>query len=70
MAKEQVDYRAYLLRLWRVTEKDGPVWRASLERPGTHRRHCFANLEALFEFLRTETTAPREIDGNTKEIGE
>lgn len=43
---------SYLLRLWRTLEGD---WRASLEAPGTGERQGFASLQALFEFLGTET---------------
>jgi len=48
-------YMAYLLRLWQVQEDQGPNWRASLERADTAERHWFANLEALFAFLKEKT---------------
>lgn len=48
-------YLSYLLRLWLV-ERDGPVWRASLENPSTAERHGFATLEQLVAFLRAETS--------------
>ena len=51
----QADYRAYLLRLWRVTADGQMTWRASLEYPDTGERVGFASLEALCGFLQGET---------------
>jgi hypothetical protein len=48
------DYLSYLLRLWR-TGTSGE-WQASLEAPVTGERVGFANLDGLFDFLRTQTT--------------
>ena len=45
------EYRAYLLRLWRV-EDDGSRWRARLENVDTGEQQGFASLEKLIEFLR------------------
>jgi len=44
-----------MLRLWQVGGGDEPTWRVLLESPHTGERHGFANLEALFEFLREQT---------------
>ena len=49
-----VNYRAYLLRLWRVA---GAQWRASLEDPRTGERRAFGTLEQLWEYL-TQTPQP------------
>jgi hypothetical protein len=54
----QVDYQSYLLRLWRGNGKDS--WRASLESADAGRRKGFADLDALFSFLRSQT-APRPV---------
>ena len=65
MAKEQSDYLAYLLRLWRANDKGKAVWRASLEAADTHDRAGFASLTKLFEFLREQTdeaVADKETD--------
>jgi hypothetical protein len=51
----QAEYRAYLLRLWRVTAGGQITWRASLESPDTGERLGFANLAALCAFLQGET---------------
>jgi hypothetical protein len=51
MSDEQPSYFSYLLRLWRVNEANGSVWRASLEDPHTGRRMGFDNVESLFTFL-------------------
>jgi len=54
MDKEQSDYLSYLLRLWRVSDEEKAVWRASLESPHTGERRGFANLADLFTFLEQE----------------
>lgn len=54
MTGEQLSYISYMLRLWRVNEADGSVWRASLEDPHTGRRIGFDNVEGLFTFLRQQ----------------
>ncbi|MBL7183254.1 MAG: hypothetical protein ISS50_02265 [Anaerolineae bacterium] len=61
--REQPDYLSYLLRLWRVRGDEGahqsaekPIWRASLESPFTGERMGFASLDALFAFLRQQTS--------------
>jgi len=55
MTKQQPDYISYLLRLWRVSDEEEAVWRASLESPHTGERLAFACLEDLFDFLRQQT---------------
>jgi hypothetical protein len=54
MAVEKSEYHSYLLRLW----CDGATvpWRASVEVPGRAETHTFSNLEALFAFLRAQTS--------------
>lgn len=57
--KKQPNYLSYLLRLWRVNDEaqsgvEGAAWRVSLEDPHTGERKGFADLEALFGFLRTQ----------------
>jgi hypothetical protein len=69
MAGEGPDYLSYLLRLWRASDEEGAVWRASLERPDMHQRHGFASLEALFTFLRTATAPSSERGGDSNEYG-
>jgi hypothetical protein len=44
------EYRAYLLRLWRVQD-DVEKWRAQLEEVGTGERHGFGSMEELIAFL-------------------
>lgn len=55
MSSKSINYRAYLLRLWKVhiPAGDGPAngWRASLEEPQTRERLAFATIERLFAFL-------------------
>ncbi|GIK57139.1 MAG: hypothetical protein BroJett015_28020 [Chloroflexota bacterium] len=45
------DYLAYLVRLWH--EGEG-VWRSTVENPHTGERHAFADVEALFVFMRRQ----------------
>jgi hypothetical protein len=45
----QVEYRSYLLRVWRGGADGG--WRASLQSIPTGERHMFADLESLLAFL-------------------
>ena len=53
-------YVTLLLRLWQVEGNGSPVWHASLENSQTGERHGFADLGALFTFLRDLTsTHPR-----------
>jgi hypothetical protein len=54
MADEAVDYRSYLLRLWRVREGERDVWRASLQDPQSGERISFSTLDALFAFLQEQ----------------
>jgi hypothetical protein len=46
---------AYLVRCWPVQTEEGPVWRATVEDPHSVERYSFANLNALFAFLRERT---------------
>jgi hypothetical protein len=54
MYAKPINYRAYLLRLWKVRSLDGDgqakEWRASLEEPHTGERLAFATLAALYLF--------------------
>ncbi len=50
-----LNYQAYLLRLWQVNDGQGD-WRASLESAHAAGRRGFADLEALFSFLRQQTS--------------
>jgi len=51
---EQTDYQSYLLRLWRAKEGE-EGWRASLESAQTGERKGFATLDALFDYVRSQT---------------
>ena len=51
------NYHAFLLRFWQESRERPdlpPVWRFSLEAPGSGRRRGFADLQALTEFLQQE----------------
>jgi len=68
MRREQRRYLSYLLRLWQIKSEGELVWRASLESPHTGERRGFADLKALFAFLRRQTDVVP--DGDNGETGE
>ncbi|KAA3644798.1 MAG: hypothetical protein DWQ07_15445 [Chloroflexi bacterium] len=49
------DYYAYLLRLFRVVEHGQPVWRVSLQEPGSEQSQKFASVQEFVEFLMSIT---------------
>ena len=49
------DYRAFLVRLWRVSAGGATTWRASVECPHTGERLGFAGVQDLFDFLSEQT---------------
>lgn len=53
-AFEPVLYRAYLIRLW--AEGSPGTWRASVQSVASGAIVHFASMDALFNFLRSETT--------------
>lgn len=53
MEGEQPDYLSYLLRLWRVSDDEGPTWRALLKSSHTGEEVGFGSLDALFDYLRS-----------------
>jgi hypothetical protein len=69
MDKQTPDYHSYLLRLWRVnggaasSSYREPVWRASLEHPLSGERVGFASVDDLVEYLRRQTAALPDTDG-------
>ncbi len=67
MHREQPDYLSYLLRLWRGSDEEEAVWRASLQSPHTGERRGFSSLAELFTFLENETSrvARGQPDPNT-----
>jgi len=69
MSAERHRYIAYLLRLWQVRTGSELVWRASLESPYTSERIGFADLEALFAFLRQRTGVVPDAGGSEGEDG-
>ena len=58
MIKEQPDYLAYQLRLWRVRGGGEIVWRVALKSVRTRESRGFASLDDLFGFLRQQTSVP------------
>ncbi len=53
-------YLAYMLRLWQVEGEVDLVWRASLQSAYNGERHVFADLDALFAFLKDRTGVAEE----------
>jgi hypothetical protein len=62
---EQSAYQSYLLRLWRAKQGE-EGWRASLESAQTGERRGFATLDALFDYVRSQT----RIEPSLKPCGE
>ena len=67
MDDEGHGHLSYLLRIWVVEQNGALVWRASLESSRRGERLGFADLDALFAFLRqqTSTTGLCQVDGET-----
>jgi hypothetical protein len=64
MVEQTIDYRSYLLRLWRVKEGDRDVWRASLQDAQSGERISFATVEALFAFLEEQLEPTLDARGD------
>ena len=62
MTDEKRSYRAYMLRMWQIKVDGEYVWRVTLESSLTGERLGFANLDALFTFLRQQTGAAMDLD--------
>ena len=63
MADRRSGYLSYLLRLWLERSQDIPIWRASLEKPGSEERLGFKDLESLFLYLQQKVAqAEKEAD--------
>lgn len=58
----EMDYRSFLLRLWRVDTEGKRAWRFSLEDSTTGERRGFANLGELLVFLLEEICNERVDD--------
>ncbi len=56
MSRTSAAYLSYLLRLWREGE-GGQAWRASLESVASGEQRGFPGLDALFAYLRLETSS-------------
>lgn len=56
------DYVAYLLRLWR--DSAGSPWRASVQSVQTGEKILFADLDALFTFLESQTQVRTSFDAH------
>lgn len=59
--RNQPDYLAYLVRLWRVSAGGTATWRASVECPHTGEQIGFAGVQDLFDFLSGQTGRARCI---------
>jgi hypothetical protein len=55
---------AYMLRIWRATDKGQVTWRASLEDPTTGDRQGFANLDRLISYLETQMAPESSEDAD------
>lgn len=55
-------YTSYLLRVWRVQERDQTACRALLEAIATGQRWGFDNMSDLLAFLEAQTVEDEESD--------
>ena len=71
MADRRSGYLSYLLRLWPEKSQDIPIWRASLEQPGSEERLGFEDLESLFLYLQQKVAqAEKDADPGRNVEGE
>ena len=60
MTEKEVQYKSYLLRLWREGETADKPWRATVECVTEERERChFADMDSLLLFLLAETGGDR-----------
>lgn len=67
MEKVYPTYLSCLVRLRRVYEAGQPVWRISLEAPGSETQIQFENLSALCTYLAAQIQAVEEEEDGTDE---
>jgi hypothetical protein len=48
---------AFIVRVWHEASDDAAPWRGSVEHVSTHRRHYFADLSELLDFIRQNAAA-------------
>jgi len=61
MEPNEATYRSFLLRLWQVEQDGCFTWRCSLEETRTGQRRNFASLQALLDYLLSETSGQPAI---------
>lgn len=66
MKKTQFAYLSYLLRMRRADNMGRPIWRISLEVPGSETQTYFDNLEAVCTYLAAQM---RPLEQATEEKG-
>lgn len=69
MQKNQRDYQSYLLRIWRVGEKDQLQLRLTLEDTLSGEVKGFDGLEKLVEYLRFRSSLEQEERKESKPCG-
>ena len=67
VSEKRREYLSYLLRLWKASDGEVLVWRASLKSSRTGEKVGFASLEELFEFLQTKTDSQSRVERGAKE---
>lgn len=56
MPNGMFSYRAFVLRTWQESSQGAAgIWRYSLEDPHSGERYGFATIDALVEFLQSQT---------------
>ncbi len=59
-------YLAYMLRLWQVGGESDLIWRISLQSAYNGERLLFADLDALFAFLKEKTGLSEEHEAPSR----
>jgi len=70
MNKTQSGYLSYLLRLRRASNMGRPIWRISLEVPGSETQTYFDNLGTLCAYLAAQVQLEDEKGGSMDETQE
>ncbi|MBN1640921.1 MAG: hypothetical protein JXA09_06775 [Anaerolineae bacterium] len=60
---------AYVLRLWRVSDGERAIWRASLQDVRSGERVGFAGLDEAMAYLQQQIGAPSEVEHSGREPG-
>lgn len=67
MHAPQTRYQSYLIRCWWADNGGQPVWRITVQAPGSETQRHFANLAALCAWLAEQLNGHEGDQGTDKE---